>query len=80
MKQTLNLRQQLSINLRYCYSSRRATQSMSVIGNSPTIGLNLRALPPWAVSVALHYLPRCLRSIVARCKTQFCPRLLFKNH
>ena len=41
MKQTLNLRQQHSINLRYCYSSRRATQGtgMSAMGNSPTIGL-----------------------------------------
>jgi len=28
MKQALNLRQQLSINLRYCYLSRRATQNM----------------------------------------------------
>jgi len=29
MKQTLHLRQQPSINLRYCYSSRRATQTTS---------------------------------------------------
>jgi len=33
-----------SINLIYCYSSRRATQNMSATRNSPTIGLNLRAL------------------------------------
>jgi len=38
MKQTLNMRQQLSINLRYCYSSRRATQTMSATRNSPIIG------------------------------------------
>jgi len=29
MKQTLNMRQKLSINLRYCYSSRKATKNMS---------------------------------------------------
>jgi len=40
--------------------SRRATQNMSATRNLPTIGLNLRALPLWAVSVSLHYLPRCL--------------------
>jgi len=40
MKQTLNLWQQLSINLRYCYLSRTATQNMSATHNSP-IGLNL---------------------------------------
>jgi len=28
MKQTLNMRQQLAINLKYCYSARRATQNM----------------------------------------------------
>jgi len=64
MKQTLNVRQQLSISLRYCYSSRRATQTMSAIRNSITIGLNLRAVPLAAVTVSLHYLPRCLRSKV----------------
>ena len=66
MKQTLNMRQQLSINLRYCYSSKRATQNMSATRNSPTIGfnLNLRASPLSAVTVWLHYLPRCVRSIV----------------
>ena len=63
MKQTLNLRQQLSINLGYCYSSRRATQNMAATRNSPTIGFNLRALPLSAVTVSLHYLPRCLRSV-----------------
>jgi len=26
MKQTLNMRRQLAINLKYCYSARRATQ------------------------------------------------------
>jgi len=31
--------------------------------NSPTIGLNLRALPPSAVTVLLHYLPRRLHSV-----------------
>jgi len=64
MKQTLNMRQQLSIHLRNCYSFRRATQNMSAIYNSPTIGLNLRGLPLSEVTVSLHYLPRCLRSIV----------------
>jgi len=29
MKQTLNMRQQLSVSVRYCYSSRRATQNVS---------------------------------------------------
>jgi len=28
MKQTLNVRRHLAINLRYCYSARRATQNM----------------------------------------------------
>jgi len=69
MKQTLNLRQQLSINLRYRYSSRRAAQTMWATRNSPTIGLNLRGLPLSAVSVSLHYLPRCLRSIATCGKT-----------
>ena len=57
------------INFRYRYSSRIATQTMSSTRNSPTIGLNLRALPLSAVSVSLHYLPRCLRSIIACGKT-----------
>ena len=56
------MRQKLSINLRYRYSSRRATQNMSATRNSPTIGINLRALPLSALTVLLHYLPRCLRS------------------
>jgi len=64
MMQALNLRQQLSINLRNCYSSRRATQNMSATRNSPTIDLNLRALPLSAVTVSLHYLSRHLHSIV----------------
>jgi len=58
-----------SINLIYCYSSRRATQNMSATRNSPTIGLNLRALLLSAVTVSLHYLPRCLHSIVTCGKT-----------
>jgi len=37
MKQTLNMRQQLSINLRDCYWARRATQNMSTNRSSPTI-------------------------------------------
>jgi len=64
MKQTLNMRQQLSINFRYCYSSRTATQNMSATCNSPTIGLNLRASPLSTLTAWLHYLPRCVRSIV----------------
>jgi len=76
MKQALNLRQQLSINLRYSYSSRRATQNMSATRNSPTIGLNLRALPPSAVTVSLHYLPRRLHSLVTCGKT---PKCIFED-
>jgi len=69
MKQALNLRQQLSINLRYCYSSRTATQNISATRNLPTIGLNLHALPLSAVTLSLHYLPRRLHSIVTGGKT-----------
>ena len=61
--------QQLSINLRYCYSSRRATQNTSATRNSPIIGLNLRALPLSAVTVSLRYLPRLLHSMVTCGKT-----------
>jgi len=64
MKQTLKMRQQLSVNLRYCYSFWRATQNLSATRNSPTIGISRRALPLSAVTVWLHYLPRCVRSIV----------------
>jgi len=60
----VNTRQQLSINLRYCYSSRRATQNKSATGSSPTTGINLHGLPLSVVAVLLHYLPRCLRSTV----------------
>ena len=63
------IRQQLSINLRYCYSSRRATQDKSATRNSPTIGLNLHASPLSAFTVSLGYLPRRLHSIVAYGKT-----------
>jgi len=41
MKQTLNMRQQLSVNLRYCYLSRRVTQNMSATHSSLTFGLNV---------------------------------------
>jgi len=41
MKQTLNMRQQLSINLIYCYSSGRVMQNMSASRSSPTIGIPL---------------------------------------
>jgi len=37
MKQTLNMKRQLAISLRYCYSVRRDTQNMSAIRNFPTI-------------------------------------------
>jgi len=60
MKQTLNLRQQLSINLRYSYSPRRATQTMPATRNSPTIGLNLRALLLSALS------SHCLAALPAK--------------
>jgi len=53
--------------------SRRTTQTMSAARNSPTIGLKLRALPLTAVTVSLHYLPRCLRSIVTCGKTPTVP-------
>jgi len=39
MKQMFNMRQQLSINLRYYYLSRRATQNMSATRSSSTIGI-----------------------------------------
>jgi len=69
MKQTLNMRKKLSINLRYCYSSGGATQNMSATRSSPTIDINLHGLWLSAVTVSLHYLPRCLRSIVTCGKT-----------
>jgi len=59
------MRQQLSINLRYCYSS--SLEEPHKICRRPTI-----RLPTWltAVStVSLHYLPRYLRSIVTCSKT-----------
>jgi len=34
------MRQQLSINLRYCYSPRSATQNMSATRSSSTIGIH----------------------------------------
>jgi len=37
MKQTLNMRRQLPINLKYCYSARRATRNMSASRSLPTI-------------------------------------------
>ena len=69
MEQTLKLRLQLSNNFRYCYSSRRATQTMSASRYSPTIGLNRHASPLAAVTVSLHYLPRCLCSAITCGKT-----------
>jgi len=39
MKQTLNMRQHLSVNLRCCYSSRRATKNMLATRSSPAIGI-----------------------------------------
>jgi len=41
MKQTLNMRRQLAINLRYCYSARRATQNMLASRSLPTIALSV---------------------------------------
>jgi len=52
MKQTFNMKRQLSISLRYCYSSKRATQNMLATRSSPTIGINLRGLPLPAVTVS----------------------------
>jgi len=37
MKQTFNMKRQLAINLKYCYSARRATQNMSESHNLPQI-------------------------------------------
>ena len=42
---------------------------MSASRSSPTIGVNLRGLPLSAVTVSLHYLPKCLRSTVTCDKT-----------
>jgi len=42
---------------------------MSATSNSPTIGLNLRALPLSAVTVSLHYLPRQVHSVITSGKT-----------
>jgi len=39
-----------SRNLRYCCSSRRATQNMSATRNSPTIGINYKPTCPSAIS------------------------------
>jgi len=39
MKQTINMRRQLAVNLKYCYSARRATQNMSASCSLPTIAL-----------------------------------------
>jgi len=71
MKQTLNMKSQLSINLRYCYLSRRATQNRSANRSLPTIGFKptCHGLPLSAVAVSLHYLPRCLRLTVTCGKT-----------
>jgi len=38
MKQTLNMWQQLSVNLRYGYSARRATQTMLASRSLPRLG------------------------------------------
>jgi len=51
------------------FISRRATQNMLATHNSPTIGLNLRALPLSPFTVSLHNLPRRLHSIVTCGKT-----------
>jgi len=56
---------QLSANLRHSYLSRRTTQNISASRSSPTIDINLLGLPLSAVTVSKHYLPWCLRSIVA---------------
>jgi len=42
---------------------------MSASRSSPTIDINLLDLPLSAVTVSKHYLPGCLRSIVACGKT-----------
>jgi len=39
MKQTLNIRRQLAINFKYCYSTRRTTQSMSASRSLPIFAL-----------------------------------------
>jgi len=57
MKQMFKMRQQLSINFRYCYSSRRATQIVLTTRSSPTIGINLRSSLLSAVTACLTALP-----------------------
>jgi len=71
MKQTFNMKWQLSVNLRYCYLSRRATQNISASRSLPTIGFKptCHGLPLSVVAVPLHYLPRCLPSTVTCGKT-----------
>jgi len=65
------MKSQLSINLRYCYLSGRATQNISASRSLPTIGFKstCHGLPLSAVTVSLHYLPRCLHWTVTCGKT-----------
>jgi len=49
MKQTLNMRRQLAVNLRYCYSAGRATQNMSTSRSLPTIALYRYYFAFWSV-------------------------------
>jgi len=39
MKQTLSMRRQLAINLRYCFSARRVAQNISASRDLPSIGV-----------------------------------------
>jgi len=52
MKETLNMRRQLAINLRYCNSVRRATQNMLVNRSLPAIGQGRNKL--WVEAVCNH--------------------------
>jgi len=55
MKQTLNMRQQLSINLRHCYSSSR--EEPHKVCRRPVI-----RLPTWLTAVSSH----CLTTLLAK--------------
>jgi len=56
MKKTLNMRQQLSINLRYCYSSRNATQNVG----DPQLAHHWYKLA-WLIAISSH----CLTTLPA---------------
>jgi len=69
MKKTLNMRQQLAINLRYCYSAIRATKNIlesrrqlvsHVSHSSSTIGLAVPSSLAYSVAVFLPFVEKVL--------------------